>query len=478
MQIKSITIQNFKGIRRRAIIPLAPVTMLFGANSSGKSSILHALIYLFEILVNRNPDPEYSAVTGEHLYLGGFKELVFGKDINNTITLGLDLDTSGDTDVFDEFMSQTERNLMEDNTGWYPDGQTDYPSFELDIAWSDFDNKAFVSEYRAYVGGKPFMTLRAEKGQKSVNATLIDVSHWPVADIFQDLAEDLRNGFMLPISLHKGDTAIPDPSHRLKLDFVSWDWSDIYPEHPLAVKVFAEVSLSQALLGPLKLLQKKLSSLIHIGPLRVIPNRSFVAKRDANRTRWYDGQAGWDSFYYGNETLQHQVNEWYGKGHFGSNYQFVKSPLGYGVVITDTIKETAMLPSQVGAGISQIFPFVVAAMKTDIGIVSIEQPELHLHPAWQVELTDLMLTQTNEFSTGKQFLVETHSEHMVLRLLKRFREEYAQQTLAVEKLQAQIIFCEVIDGETRIQPINITSSGEFDRPWPNGFFDERAKEWF
>lgn len=112
MKIKSITIQNFKGIRRKAVVPFAPVTMLFGANSSGKSSILHALIYLFEILVNRNPDPEYSIITGEHLYLGGFKELVFGKDINNTITLGLDLDTSDDSDVFDEFMSQAERSLV------------------------------------------------------------------------------------------------------------------------------------------------------------------------------------------------------------------------------------------------------------------------------------------------------------------------------------------------------------------------------
>ncbi|MDP5130178.1 MAG: ATP-binding protein, partial [Paraglaciecola sp.] len=158
MQIKSITIQNFKGIRRKAAIPLAPVTMLFGANSSGKSSILHALIYLFEVIVNHNPDPEYSTITGEHLYLGGFKELVFGKDINNTITLGMDLDTSDDLDVFDEFISEAERNLVEDNTGWYPDSQTNNPSFELDINWNNLDNKAYVSEYRAFVNGKPFMT--------------------------------------------------------------------------------------------------------------------------------------------------------------------------------------------------------------------------------------------------------------------------------------------------------------------------------
>lgn len=477
MKIKSITIQNFKGIRRKAVVPLAPVTMLFGANSSGKSSILHALIYLFEIVVNRNPDPEYSIITGEHLYLGGFKELVFGKDINNTITLGLDLDTSDDLDVFDEFMSQAERSLVEDNTGIYPNGQTDNPSFEIDIAWNDFDNKAFVSEYRAFVHGKPFMTLRVGKGQKSVSATLIDMSHWPVADMFQYLVDDVRNSSRLPIPLHKGDTALPEPGNRINLDFVPWAWSDIYPDHPLAAKVFVEASLSQGLLGPLRILQKMLRGLVHIGPLRVIPNRSFVAERDSSRSRWYDGQAGWDSFYHGNNALQQRVNQWFGAEHFNSNYQFSNAPLGYGVSLTDTRNSHALLPSQVGVGISQVFPFVVAAMKADIGIVSIEQPELHLHPAWQVELTDLMLARTNEFSADKLFFVETHSEHMVLRLLKRIRNSKQQESQS-ETEQAQIIFCEVFDGETRIQPINITSLGEFDRPWPNGFFEERSKEWF
>lgn len=472
MQIKSITIQNFKGIRRRAVIPLAPVTMLFGANSSGKSSILHALIYLFEVIVNRNADPEYSVITGEHLYLGGFKELVFGKDINNTITLGMDLDTSDDLDVFDEFISEAERNLVEDNTGWYPDSQTDNPSFELDIKWNNLDNKAYVSEYRSFVNGKPFITLQVEKGQKSVFASYIDVYHWPVADIFENLADSIKEGLWGPIPFHAGDTALPDATERLKLDFVPWDWSAFFDEHPLAAKVFAEASLSQGLLGPLRLLQKKFAGLVHIGPLRVVPKRSFVAKRSPEKSRWYDGEAGWDGFYYGSKTLQQQVNEWY-QLHFNCKYQFLNAPKGYGVALTDTQNSYALLPSQVGAGVSQVFPFVVAAMKSDIGIVSIEQPELHLHPAWQVELTDLMLTQTNEFSAGKQFFVETHSEHMVLRLLKHFRKQGGDITGS-----AQIIFCEKIENETRIQPINITAAGEFDRPWPNGFFEERSKEWF
>ncbi|ALZ76722.1 AAA family ATPase [Rheinheimera sp. F8] len=136
-----------------------------------------------------------------------------------------------------------------------------------------------------------------------------------------------------------------------------------------------------------------------------------------------------------------------------------------------------LLPSQVGAGVSQIFPFVVAAVKPDVGMISIEQPELHLHPAWQVELADLMLTQTNQYSADKLFLVETHSEHMVLRLLKRIRESQ-DASLPLDSKLAQIIFCEVFEGETRIRPIGITSDGDFDTAWPNGFFEERGKELF
>ncbi|MBU1310185.1 MAG: AAA family ATPase [Gammaproteobacteria bacterium] len=471
MQIKSITIQNFKGIRRKAVIPLAPVTMLFGANSSGKSSILHALIYLFELIVNRNPDPEYSTVTGEHLYLGGFKELVFGKDINNTITLGLDLDTSDDLDVFDEFISEVERNLVEDNTGWYPDSQTDNPSFELDIKWNNLDNKAYVSEYRSFVNGKPFMTLQVEKGQKSVSASYIDVSHWPVADIFTNLAETVKAGMWGLIPLHSGQTALPDSSTRLKLDHVPWEWSAFFEDHPLAAKVFAEASLSQGLLGPLRLLQKKLASLIHIGPLRVVPNRSFVAKKVPEKSRWYDGEAGWDGFYNGSKTLQQQVNEWY-QLHFKCNYQFLNAPKGYGVALTETQNSHALLPSQVGAGISQVFPFVVAAMKSDIGIVSIEQPELHLHPAWQVELAELLLLQTSDLSVTKQFFIETHSEHMILRLLRRVRES------KIRPDNLSIIYMNIREDGIEPVKLDVTTDGDFAEDWPNGFFDERDEELF
>ena len=60
MKITSLTIGNFKGIANKATIQLAPITLLFGANSTGKSTVLHAMLYLYEVLVNRNFDPVYS----------------------------------------------------------------------------------------------------------------------------------------------------------------------------------------------------------------------------------------------------------------------------------------------------------------------------------------------------------------------------------------------------------------------------------
>ena len=50
MRIKNIKLASFKGIDAEVSIPLAPITLLFGANSSGKSTILQALMYLYEVV--------------------------------------------------------------------------------------------------------------------------------------------------------------------------------------------------------------------------------------------------------------------------------------------------------------------------------------------------------------------------------------------------------------------------------------------
>ncbi len=474
MKLESITVQNFKGIRRKAVIPLAPVTMLFGANSSGKSGILHALLYLYELLVNKNADPEYSTVTGEHIYLGGFSELVNGKDLSKTITLGVAFSLDPKMDFYNTFMTDSDLNVCEGYISNLSAPVMHY-ALEIDIGYSELENRAFVKQSRVSINNQLFCSLSAAAGKKSVIIEVVQPSGlYVIADSENDgVLPFLDVG---PFELNLPCKALLNLDERVELEDAPLEWDLICSEKPLAGRIITECAFADNVLAPLRHFSKRLQQLIHIGPLRVIPNRSFVAKRTPDKPRWFNGEAGWDAFAFGSSVLQQEVNDWY-KNHFNCPYQFLKSPSGYGVALADANSAMPLLPSQVGAGVSQIFPFVVAAVKPDIGMISIEQPELHLHPAWQVEIADLMLTQTNQYSADKLFLIETHSEHMVLRLLKRIRDSQ-DASLPLDSKLAQIIFCEVFDGETRIRPIGITQDGDFDTAWPNGFFEERGKELF
>ena len=92
--IKSITIENFKGIGDEVTIDLKPITLLFGANSAGKSTIVHALHYAREILERGNLDPDKTIGGGPHVDLGGFLGLVHGKDKgkDRTVRLRIEFD--------------------------------------------------------------------------------------------------------------------------------------------------------------------------------------------------------------------------------------------------------------------------------------------------------------------------------------------------------------------------------------------------
>src|SRR6266851_3576614 len=90
--ITAIEIENFKGIRDRVRIDLKPITLLFGPNSAGKSTILHALHYAREVLERHNLDADKTQLGGEWIDLGGFRSLVHSHDLNRVITIGIEFD--------------------------------------------------------------------------------------------------------------------------------------------------------------------------------------------------------------------------------------------------------------------------------------------------------------------------------------------------------------------------------------------------
>ena len=135
----------------------------------------------------------------------------------------------------------------------------------------------------------------------------------------------------------------------------------------------------------------------------------------------------------------------------------------------------------VGSGIGYVIPVLIESFSTSNidKVVFIQQPELHLHPALQASLTDVLI----EASANKKIVAETHSEHMILRALKRVRQTTNGMLKDPElKLKPEDIavnyFEPLPDGSTKVHILRVTDDGDFLDRWPNGFFAERDQELF
>jgi hypothetical protein len=131
----------------------------------------------------------------------------------------------------------------------------------------------------------------------------------------------------------------------------------------------------------------------------------------------------------------------------------------------------------VGAGLGYILPLLVA-LYDDQPLKFLEQPELHLHPALQAAFGDVLLDASRD---GAQLVIETHSEHMLLRILRRIRETTAgtltDPNFRISADDVSVLYFDPSpEGVTRISRIRISSDGDFLDRWPNGFFAERMQE--
>ena len=127
--------------------------------------------------------------------------------------------------------------------------------------------------------------------------------------------------------------------------------------------------------------------------------------------------------------------------------------------------------TSVGVGVSQLLPVLVLCLLAEPGsVILLEQPELHLHPALQQRLADFFIAMVR---SGRQLIVETHSEYMVSRLRRRIVEDPDDELLDL----AKVIFAER-DRETGLssyREVGLTPTGAVEE-WPAGFFDQAAEE--
>jgi len=134
----------------------------------------------------------------------------------------------------------------------------------------------------------------------------------------------------------------------------------------------------------------------------------------------------------------------------------------------------------VGSGIPFVLPVLYAVACQ--GIVKVQQPELHLHPALQSSMADIFVEELNCTGSG-QFIIETHSEHVLLRLLRRIRDVEKDKCLSEDmKLTNKDIsvyyFDPQVSGGTVVTQLLVTPLGDFYTDWPQGFFQERNGDLF
>lgn len=152
-------------------------------------------------------------------------------------------------------------------------------------------------------------------------------------------------------------------------------------------------------------------------------------------------------------------------------------------------KNTDVSLQDVGVGISQVLPVILHAFGEKEKLIAIEQPEIHIHPALQAELGDVFI----ESALGENkntFLLETHSEHLILRILRRIRETTRGKTGTwpaqlreacpdgIMPEDVAVLYVEPGAEGAKVRELRIDGQGRFIDEWPNGFFEERFSEEF
>ncbi len=150
------------------------------------------------------------------------------------------------------------------------------------------------------------------------------------------------------------------------------------------------------------------------------------------------------------------------------------------LVLVDQRTNTVVTHRDVGIGISQVLPVLVMAYGSQEKLLAMEQPEIHLHPALQAELGDVFI-EAALGSRQNTFILETHSEHLILRLMRRMRETYQRKETGlppVTPADVSVLYVEPDGTRSIVREMPLNELGELVKSWPGGFFEEGLREQF
>lgn len=436
--LRSINLRNFKAWRELNV-ELGHVTGFFGANSSGKSSIIQFLLMLKE---TKNATDRSIVIDfgSQHqlVNLGSYRNVVFSHEEENNISWSI-------------HWKLDEKLVIHNPSGNRRDVLASGETLGLQTEITFHDHAPSCNYLKYSIESHEFL-IRHKKD----NSTEFElVANSPERFRFvrnQSRAWSLPG----PIKTH----LFPD---QAKTYFQNSNF--------LAQFEYEYESL--------------MNSIYYLGPLREHPRREYswsgtsptdvgtrgertveaiLAATNRGETRNRGGRTHYKPF---QEIIAYWLKQ------IGLIESFSIEEIGkganlYRALVRRDARSPEALLTDVGFGVSQVLPALVLLQYVPEGsIVIMEQPEIHLHPSVQSGLADAILDISR--SRNLQIIIESHSEHILRRMQRRVAEE------EFEFSNLKLFFCENSSGESTIHDLKLNSYGEIGN-WPKDFFGDEMTE--
>jgi|GEM_PF-5829872 len=489
MRLTDLYIKDFQSVKGEINIDLEKLTLLYGPNSAGKSSVIDA----FRLI----------------------QTFVAGKGLRGTTTdarFGFSAVADWGVDHYIQTYTNMDMSLASTNRD-VDDAILELRGKTLSLRFKGFRDASELEEFTISVDGEILLCSSSNIdilksnlfSEESGNVALPDPDSHDWSNRFTAINTSFTNFRYLFDKFRECDDVVEEYAGRylllnLSIDYLSAesisnifscgysDWAS--DEQQYALRDFREFLFA---------LQQMFESSLHWhhvkGDRQIIPKDSYTYTGYDSPLIGTD-QGRWSPYGQYASALANPNNE--GRK-VGLNFaeaclqKYLKSLEGYRYVIGEIRnldseqiirikvenREAEILDFEdVGSGLSYIFPIIGALAFRRTSFV--EQPELHLHPAAQCEIADVFIAGKK---TGAAAIIESHSEHLLLRLMRRIRETTLGYLIREElKLDCDdvriLYFNPTEDGKTEVIEIRIDEHGEFLNNWPNGFFSEREKELF
>lgn len=443
--IQSLHIKNFKTWADTGNIRLAPITVLFGNNSSGKSSIAQFLMLLKQSISLSDPLTTLFPGNNESIVnLGRPSNMIYNRDIKNILQFSYDW--------------SLEKPLQFNN----PIGTEKYNCtkilFEGSVKVRDKVSQSMEVErflYKLYDGEDYRFSIGMEK--KNTNS-----SKRSYQMIFDNYEAKRNTGRIWDITPPVKFFGFPDEAiaYYQNIGFAR-------NLNTLQSKLFSTIFY----LGPLRTRAERLYTWTGTNPVDVGSDGSnavFALLAAASQNRMYNFKTKEHL-----RPLDAVIAKMLMQMNLIEDFKVVKiaeERQEYEVKVKTKGSGVWTDVPDVGFGVSQVMPVLVELFYAPIGAtILMEQPELHLHPSAQAALADVMISAIKAREDAKQrniqLIIETHSEHFLRRLQRRIAEG------DVDSSKVCGYFVNTTDIPVTLEPLQIDLFGNIIN-WPEGFFGD------